>query len=177
MSNELLHSPFLFASTASRIRSSAIAAAFVRGLNSLALTFSGCLLHLWTVFSSLPSITAQFKSKNKLNWWYNLCLLRPKFYSSNYVILPFLLFLNDTDVPVTAELVVSLYQCDMSNCYLHMPLVVFHIVPFSKRTQVLFVAFIPDCILARFGISLPLLNYFVLSWNCSSGTVIGFPCI
>ena len=49
----------------------------------------------------------------------------------------------------------------ISNCYFHMPSLVFHIAPFSKRTRVLFVSPIPGCVLATFDISLPLLNYFV----------------
>ena len=57
------------------------------------------------------------------------------------------------------------YQYDISNCYFHMPLVVFHIVTFSKRTQVLFVPSIPGCVLTTFDISLLFLNYFVIISN------------
>ena len=65
-----------------------------------------------------------------------------------------------------------LYQYDISNCYFHMPLVVFHIVSFSKRTQLLFVPSIPGCVLTTFDISLPLLYYCVMIiklffWYCN----------
>ena len=71
------------------------------------------------------------------------------------------------------QFVVSLYQYDISIFVIfYIPLVVFHIVTFSKRTQVLFVPSVPGCILTTFDISLPLLNYFVIItklffWYCN----------
>ena len=49
-SNKLLHTSSLLASAVFWIQTSDIAAGFLCGLNSLALTFSGCLLHRWIVF-------------------------------------------------------------------------------------------------------------------------------
>ena len=75
--------------------------------------------------------------------------------------------------PSPPQFVVSLYQYDISIIAIfYIPLVVFHIVTFSKRTQVLFVPSVPGCILTTFDISLPLLNYFVIItklffWYCN----------
>ena len=123
-------------------------------------------------FLSPPSITARFKRIKELNWSLNLCLLQPKGYGSNYVILLFVQFLNDTDVLFPPVSVVSLYQHDISNGYFHMPLVIFHIMSFSKRMQVLFLTSVLGCVLTTFDILLPLLNFLVIIvklffWYCN----------